>query len=215
MSSFKKIDLTQWFDENSEQVDRDLRRYFDAEPGDMFTGRWFDHFAAIGDPNRFEASDIVAVEALSVEVPPPEAAARLLITDTERFNALLRAIPREMDLWSVGRLDVSVGSAADDLHAALKQLPQVGGVTAGKLMAAKRPRLIPIFDERVDRMLAPRDELFWVSMHDQLKDDQRRSVIERACRNAPAHVGLLRRIDVALWMAAAPKPGRATPPRSE
>jgi hypothetical protein len=95
-------------------------------------------------------------------------------------------------------------SAADDLHARLKQLPKVGGVTAGKLMAAKRPRMIPIFDDRVDRMLAPKDELFWVSMHDELKDEQRRITIERVCAGAPAHVSLLRRIDVALWMAAAP-----------
>jgi hypothetical protein len=155
------------------------------------------------NPNRFEATDIVAVEALSVEVRS-EAAARLLITDTERFNALLRAIPREVDLWAVGRLNVSVGSAAHDLHGALKQLPKVGGVTAGKLMAAKRPRMIPIFDERVDQILAPRDELFWVSMYDELKDDERRDVIERVCQNAPPYISLLRRIDVALWMAAAP-----------
>jgi hypothetical protein len=148
-----KIELAQSFDENAERVDHDLRRYFGGKPGDLFTGRWFDHFAAMGDPNRFEASDIVAVESLSVEVPS-EAAASLLINDSERFNALLRAIPREVDLWTVGRLDVSVGSAADDMHAALKRLPKVGGVTAGKLMAAKRPRLIPIFDDRVDQMLA-------------------------------------------------------------
>ena len=203
MAGFK-IDLAQWFADNSERIDRDLRRYFDGKPGDLFTGRWFDHFAAMGDPNRFEASDIVAVEALSVEVPS-EAAASLLINDSERFNALLRAIPREVDLWTVGRLDVSVGSAADDLHAALKTLPKVGGVTAGKLMAAKRPRMIPIFDERVDQMLAPRDELFWVSMYDVLKDNERRNVIERVCGAAPAHISLLRCIDVALWMAAAPQ----------
>jgi Family of unknown function (DUF6308) len=189
---------------HSDEVDRNLRRYFDGEAGDQFTGRWFDHFAAIGDPNRFEASDIVAVEALSVEVPS-EAAGRLLITDSERFNSLLRAIPRTVDLWTAGRLQVTVGSAADDLHAALKELPKVGEVTAGKLMAAKRPRMIPIFDERVDQLLAPADELFWVSMYDELKDDEHRRVIEQVCRNTPSYVSLLRRIDVALWMAAAPK----------
>jgi hypothetical protein len=107
MAGFK-IELAQWFNENAERVDRDLRRYFDGKPGDLFTGRWFDHFAAMGDPNRFEASDIVAVESLSVEVPS-EAAASLLINDSERFNALLRTIPREVDLWTLGRLDISVG----------------------------------------------------------------------------------------------------------
>lgn len=197
-----KIDLARWFEDNSVDVERNLRRYFDGRPSDQFRGRWFDHFAAMGDPNRFEASDIVAVEALSVEVPT-EAAAKLLISDSEQFNRLLREIPREVDLWVVGRLPITVGSPADELHAALKTLPKVGGVTAGKLLAAKRPRLIPILDERITAMLEPHDGLFWVSMLDELKDEERREVIEKVCRVAPNHVSLLRRIDVALWMAAA------------
>lgn len=195
------FDLAEWFAKNADQVDRHLRRYFDGKPGDLFTGRWFDHFAAIGDPNRFEASDIIAVEALKVEVPP-EAASALLLTDPERFNRLLREIPREQDLWELRRLDVNVGSEADDLHSSLKELPKVGWVTAGKLLAAKRPRLIPILDDRVQNLLKPRSELFWVSMYDELADESRRTAIADVCRIAPPHVSLLRRIDVALWMAA-------------
>jgi hypothetical protein len=42
-------------------------------------------------------------------------------------------------------------------------------------------------------------------MYDELKDDEHRRVIEQVCRNTPSYVSLLRRIDVALWMAAAPK----------
>lgn len=203
MPSFK-IDLSKWFEDNSNQIDRNLRRYFDGNAGDLFSGRWFDRFAEIGDPNRFEASDIVAIEALSVRVPS-EAASRLLITDSERFNKLLQGIPRDMDLWTVDRQQISVGSAAYDLHAALKkELPKVGPVTAGKLIAAKRPRMIPIFDTRVDRLLGAPDGFFWVSMYDELIADDRRRAIENVCRNAPSHVSLLRRIDVALWMAAAP-----------
>jgi hypothetical protein len=197
-----KIDLARWFEDNSAEVERNLRRYFDGQPGDEFTGRWFDHFAAMGDPNRFEANDIVAVEALSVEVPS-EAAARLLITDTEQFNRLLREIPREVNLWSVDWSQVAVGSPADALHAALKTLPRVGWVTAGKLMAAKRPHLIPVVDKRVAAILEPADGLFWASMYEELKDEERREAIAKVCRAAPDHVSLLRRIDVALWMAAA------------
>src|SRR5690242_7694487 len=95
------LDLAEWFTKHAEQVEEHLRRYFGGGKN-KFTGRWFDEFAAIGDPNRFEASDIVAVEALSVEVPP-EAASMLLITESERFNSLLRQIPREQDLWKVSR----------------------------------------------------------------------------------------------------------------
>jgi hypothetical protein len=181
-------------------VESHLKRYYGGGK-DKFTGRWFDEFAVTGDPNRFEASDVLAVEALSVEVPP-EAASTLLITESERFNSLLRQIPREQDLWDVSRLTVDVGSPAEYLHIALRTLPRVDWVTAGKLMAAKRPRLIPILDNKVKDFIRPPDGLFWVKLHDELADESRRAAIARACRAAPPHVGLLRRIDVALWMAA-------------
>lgn len=101
------------------------------------------------------------------------------------------------------RLEVNVGSAADELHAELRTLPEVDWVTAGKLMTAKRPRLIPILDSRVRDLLRPPTELFWVTLHDELADEQRRTTIADVCKAAPPHVSLLRRIDAALWMATA------------
>ena len=51
----------------------------------------------MGDPVRFELSDVLAVEALSVKVPT-ESAARLLVTEADRFNELLAEIPQNLDL---------------------------------------------------------------------------------------------------------------------
>ena len=137
------LDLADWFTKHADKVESHLKRYFGGGK-EKFTGRWFDEFAAIGDPNRFEASDVLAVEALSVEVPS-EAASILLITESERFNGLLRQIPREQDLWEVSRLAVNVGGPADDLHNELRTLPRVDWVTAGKLMqhAADTPGMKP------------------------------------------------------------------------
>jgi hypothetical protein len=197
-------DLADWFENNAEQVGSDLGRYFEGKPMDQFTGRWFDQFAAIGDPNRFEASDIIAADALLVrhEVPP-EAAARLLVIEPDQFNSLLRDIPWALDIWQVRRLDLDAGSKASDLHDLLRDaLPGVDWVTAGKLLAAKRPRLIPILDNQVQAFLEPIPGLFWVSMHDELSDESRRSTITAVCQGAPPHVSLLRRIDAAVWMAA-------------
>lgn len=192
--------LAQWFTDNADQVRKDLASYFGGgkEP---FTGRWFEEFAAIGDPNRFQASDLLAVESLSVIVPP-EAAATLLMTKGEQFNSLLRDIPREQNLWEVRRLDLDVGSAAEKLHNELRTLRGVDWVVAGKLLAAKRPKLIPILDNEVNKYLQPVQGLFWVSMHDELSDPQRRQTISEVCEGAPPTVSLLRRIDVALWRAA-------------
>jgi Family of unknown function (DUF6308) len=195
-----RFDLAAWFADNADQVRRDLTGYFGGgkEP---FTGRWFEEFAAIADPNRFEASDILAVEALKVAVPT-EAAAILLATDSERFNSLLREIPREQNLWEVKRLDVNVGSAADKLHVELRTLPGVDWVVAGKLLAAKRPKLLPILDNEVNNYLQPPRGLFWVSLHDELSEAARRHAISDVCQAGPPQISLLRRIDVALWRAA-------------
>jgi hypothetical protein len=56
-------------------------------------------------------------------------------------------------------------------------------------------------DNEVNNYLKPPKELFWVTMHDELSDVSRREAIADVCRVAPAHVSLLRRIDVALWRA--------------
>lgn len=195
-----RFDLAAWFADNAEQVRQDLTTYFGGSK-QPFTGRWFEELAAIADPNRFEASDILAVETLNVSVPP-EAAAALLLSDSERFNSLLREIPREQNLWEVRRLDVNVGSPAENLHTALRTLRGIDWVVAGKLLAAKRPKLLPILDNEVNNYLQPAKTLFWVSMHDELSETRRRQTISEVCEGAPPHVSLLRRIDVALWRAA-------------
>ncbi|MCW2527155.1 MAG: hypothetical protein JWM76_2015, partial [Pseudonocardiales bacterium] len=100
------FDLADWFEANAKQIGEDYDRYFTS-----FTGRWFEHFGSVGDPNRFDASDLVAVETLSVQVPP-EAAAKLLVTEPDRFNALLRRIPRSVDIWDAPRETLQDGPAA-------------------------------------------------------------------------------------------------------
>lgn len=189
------FDLTDWFENNNAQIAEDFDRYFSS-----FTGRWFEHFGAVGDPHRFEASDLIAVEALSVQVPP-EAAATLLVTEPDRFNAPLRQIPRSVDVCDIPRDDLQNGPSAE-LHTMLRTLPGVDWVIAGKLLAAKRPRLIPILDNKVRDLLQPPPTQCWISMWDELSDDSRRASITDICANAPVGVSLLRRIDVALWMAA-------------
>lgn len=189
------FDLAEWFEANARQIGEDYDRYFTS-----FTGRWFEHFGAVGDPNRFDASDLVAVETLSVQVPP-EAAAKLLVTEPDRFNALLRRIPRSVDIWDASRETLQDGPAAE-LHTLLRTLPGVDWVIAGKLLAAKRPRLIPVLDNKVKDLLQPATSRFWISMWDELSDESRRATVAQVCADAPADVSLLRRIDVALWMAA-------------
>ena len=103
-----EIDLGEWFRTNAPKVESDLRAYF-AGGDTPYTGRWFERMAALSDPDAFGASDLIAVEALSVQVPP-EAAAVLLLEDQDRFNSLLAEIPGDVDLWEAPESLVGPGT---------------------------------------------------------------------------------------------------------
>ena len=192
------VDLGDWFQAHAARIKADFDRYFTG-----FNGRHFERFSAMGsaDANRFAATDILAVEALSGKVPP-NSAAKLIDTVAEDFTALLREIPDDKDLWEMEASDLGEGSPALTLYRRLKGLHGVGPVTATKLMASKRPRLMPVIDSLVTEVLQPPGGWFWVPMRNQLADPGRRKKIAEVVSCAPDNVTLLRRIDVAVWMHA-------------
>lgn len=192
------VDLGDWCQEHADQIKADFDTYFTS-----FNGRHFERFSAMGsaEPNRFAATDILAVEALSVKVPP-NSAAKLIDTEAEEFTALLREIPDDKDLWEMEASDLGEGSPALTLYRRLKGLHGVGPVTATKLMASKRPRLMPVIDSLVTAVLEPPGGWFWVPMRNQLADPGRRKKIAEVVSCAPDNVTLLRRIDVAVWTHA-------------
>lgn len=83
----------------------------------------------------------------------------------------------------------------------------MGPTTVNKLMARKRPALVPIQDSVVMRELGISDgtywDLWWQSMH--LQVDTHPVVANFAAelrRNVPeaAHLSLLRTLDIVIWM---------------
>jgi hypothetical protein len=103
------------------------------------------------DLNRFTADDLVAVSFLSVDIRPA-AARKLLDTEAAMFSELLVELGPDRDLveethpWE----DDWVGWR---LWSALRALPDVGPTRASKLYARKRPRLRPIYDTVVERVI--------------------------------------------------------------
>ena len=63
------VDLGDWFETHTVRVRTNLHRYFAGNPGDLFTGRHFELYSRLGEENRFEASDVLAVRTLSVDIP--------------------------------------------------------------------------------------------------------------------------------------------------
>jgi hypothetical protein len=72
-------------------------------------------------------------------------------------------------------------------------------VRASKLLAAKRPHLIPIRDSAVSELLRA-GKKWWLPMLEVVSDEQIRTNIAELSKTVPADVSVLRRLDVILWM---------------
>ena len=149
------------------------------------------------DRNRFTTTDLLAVTLLDVALPPPSVRS-LLDSDADRFNGLLAAVPDDVTLWDGSDEDLA---HAEALYWALRELHNVGRTRASKLMARKRPRLIPVVDSVIIEALNLGDDS-WVALRACLSDPNVRESIEASRPdNAPAEsISTLRLLDAAVWM---------------
>lgn len=139
----------------------------------------FDRLTAVTDPGHVTAADIVACSMLDYPVPAT-AAAWILSPEGQWLTAeILADIPVDEDLWSCQA--PAILRAADLfqlLRAPTSQLPAdhagaaLGQATATRLLAAKRPRLVPIDDRQVRQTLRyPKDALWFRRWRDVMDDE--------------------------------------------
>lgn len=189
----------------------DLRRYFGIRlsPGEVpFTGSRFEHLAGGGDrpavADRIEAEDLVAVQTLSVTVPASVALNLLEGPLGARLSDLLHAVPRDLDMVESEVSDLAPGSPAARAWQLLEEQHDVGWVIAGKLLARKRPRLLPVYDTVVRCALGRPRLSFWLALHAALRADDhalhRQLLALRRAAGVPETVSALRVCDVVVWM---------------
>ncbi|GJF32117.1 hypothetical protein KNE206_48170 [Kitasatospora sp. NE20-6] len=194
----------------TDRVVDDLRRYYGAglPPGAAsFTGNRFEHLAGGGDrpgtADVITAEDLIAVETLSVVVPVRVKLDLLEGALGARLAALLGAIPADVDLADADASVVADGSPAEKAWHLLESRPGLGWVTAGKILARKRPRLLPVYDTVV-RCALGRPRPFWRTLRTALREDDaalhRRLLDLRRTAGLPETVSALRVCDVAVWM---------------
>ncbi|TLN05807.1 hypothetical protein FDZ74_13350 [bacterium] len=178
-----------------------VKQYFDA--GSHFAGATFDTLGA-NPADAFCPDDLLAVHLLGMDFDP--LAVRMLL-EQERFRsdiqAMLERVPTSVRLWD-DEADTLL-PICESLWALLKDLPGVGWVTAGKLLARKRPQLVPILDQVVWDYFQPPKGEFWSLMQASLRSSDLPAQIELALRPAGAgdrssSVSTLRLLDVAVWM---------------
>lgn len=171
-----------------------VQAYFDRDEG--FAADTFD---TLGDNpgDQITADDLLAVTLLDVRFRP-ESVRNLFGHAARRASVLLRAVPGDVALWHAEDEHLA---AAQDAWNFLRTQPGIGWVIAGKLMARKRPWLVPIFDGVIREALRPPRRRFWASMRAALADDDRRNRIDRLRPpGLTMKVTTLRLLDVAVWM---------------
>lgn len=201
---------------NSEKAKQLAEEYFEpseiASEAGLYTGA---HFETLGaDENlsdRITASDLLAVQCLSVKVPA-RASIGILGPLADDISSLLSEIPpdaRLKDLRSDAQFESTLGkdSPALQLWDLLRRNGTndvrwgVGPTIASKIMARKRPHLVPIEDSVVDRVIdrGRRNSwrLWWEALTaDDYLEERASEVRERIERPA---LSTLRTLDIVLW----------------
>jgi len=165
-----------------------------------YAGRLFDKWAR-PDLTRFVFDDIVAVKALSVEIPA-EATDQILTDRGQRMERLITQLRKftlddHLYRWE---------SPANDLYELLTQLRDVGAVKAGKPMHAKLPDLIPIWDVNTQEGLEYTRGHYWFSWYSDYAPEVV-AAVQNLRRRVPAAQGLsdLRILDIVIWKTHEPK----------
>lgn len=177
-----------------------------------YTGSHFESIGAqAGTEHVFTAADLYSVLTLSVDVPA-QAGIAILGQEASAFNELLEQIPNV----AIGALSESefeerlgVESRAMELWNLLRRNRPgdsrwgLGPTTTSKIMARKRPHLIPIEDSGVDRVgergRGDSWRLWWEAFQNEGDYLEERSTKLRAAIGRP-ELSTLTVFDVMLWM---------------
>lgn len=177
-------------------------------------GRRFEHLGTPdANPNVINATDLVAISFLSVNVPP-RAAWNILTTRAAALTEALTRIPTELAIEDPGCTAEMYQPefALQELWNLLRRddegnLWKMGATTVSKVMARKRPALVPIQDSVVMRELGAADATYWdqwwQAMHLHIDGRPIVAGFARQLReNVPeaAHLSLLRTLDIVIWM---------------
>lgn len=209
--------LLQWVD--SPDAVEDLTAYFEpglpADHAPWYSGSRFESLAGGGDrpeiANRIVADDLVAVSLLAVDIPGDVALRLLEGRLGDDIAALLARIPADLSIHEPR------AAAALDRHSPawlawelLDEPHGMGPTKVSKLLARKRPRLVPVWDDVV-RCGLGRPDAPWEWMRRAFHgpvDLAEHLVAARSAAGVPATVTPLRVLDVIVWMRHAARHGR-------
>jgi hypothetical protein len=171
-----------------------------------YTGSQFEAIAHLNPyPNRLGPADLIAVSALSVEIPALAAIRLLDDSNSAQISHFLRKIPADVDIVDVEPEALTGDSAAGQLWRFLRAGKDgIGRTRASKLLAAKRPRLLPIWDSFVEKATGLDTSDNWRKFQSVLCADDEAiwrwlTELKREFPFIPVEVAPLRVLDILLW----------------
>jgi hypothetical protein len=180
-----------------------------------YTGAYFDTFGRCQDSSatdyKITSEDLIAVSFLSVHVPPMAARGMLQIRADE-ISALLNNIDPKLQIQSVTEAThdsvFGPGSPAQKLWNILRGKKDggwdVGPTITSKIMARKRPHLIPIWDSVLKSVTDQQDDRNqWnIWRQEMTRNSELLHFLEVVRMEAGIpEIPLLRVLDVILWMS--------------
>lgn len=199
------ITLTTSLQPNEEARAEKVLRYYFAS-GNFTGGRW-DTFDPSGtraiSANTFTADDLVACALLAT--PIREDGVVALLEDRRReFDDLLEAIGPDRDFITLDTTDGVEFAPVRTLYTALVGVPEIGQTRATKLLARKRPRLVPIVDNRIQEFVFNGASRHWEPLLQGFRADDsalwNRLVELHKAADLNKEVPILRVFDVLAWM---------------
>jgi len=211
-SGFSKT--AQWIKDHESEVNKLFNDYFEKRIGNksknVWHGQHFEWFANRVSRDSFTEIDLAAIGALSVELKAQTA--RELIEDSD---GVLRGLLGECELWVASHgADLSDPNLSPDWlekgspfrrlwdELVREERISLGNVKASKLMAAKYPGLVPIFDSQVSGLLGVTAKDPWWKPMRELVIEVKPVLDKLKLTRDDIQVTTLRKLDVVLWMKA-------------
>lgn len=195
-------------DENCE--DQLLNYIKEYTENSSYTGAFFHELTYGGPshPDRFDISDVASLSLLSVTLNGRMA--KQLTEDSEYTEKLAEELAREPDR-DLGDLTfeeaktLNTKAGLDSAWDRIKKVAGVGSTRTSKLLARKRPRLIPIWDSVIKRVLGlPKTKNYWIHFHTALTAENR--ALDKRLEELTKKAGVadrysrIRVLDILAWM---------------
>ncbi len=181
--------------------------------GGNFTGAAFDTYGQ-NDPFAITSDDLIAVTMLSISIRERSNAAMRpssileLEAHSDQIESLLKQLPPARELHTLNAQEfewwLGPNSPGTELYRLLRQRISIPRVARHKLLARKRPLLLPIRDTVVERALnlGNRDDDWWRPWWIALSTDDALVSRLREIRQLAGtpHLSLLRVADIVIWL---------------